>query len=60
MKNVDLIEIVQSMALLASKIGAERTQKVFDCLTDLKTTLDKYDEDTRNEALRFVFELSQP
>ena len=55
---IDWPFLLKSMSELASKLGTERAQKVFDCLKDLHSTLDKYDDDIRESALRFVFELS--
>ncbi len=55
---IDWPDLLIKMAALSSKLGTERSEKVFQCLQDLNAVGQKYDEDVRNEAIRFVYELS--
>ncbi len=52
-------DLLEKMSELASRVGTGHLEKVFQCLQDLEAVGQKYDKDVRNEAIRFVFELSQ-
>ena len=54
MDATEIAKTLASMSTLVEKHGAEKTGKVIECLTDLHTTLAKYDEEIRNIAIGFV------
>jgi len=54
MTSTELAETVALLGTLVKEHGAEKAGKILECLTDVHSTLIRYDDDVRTAALSFV------